>query len=985
MLFRFRRYQSGTLALCLLSVTSHGYAQTQTPKTEPPAQPSEAQQAPREPAPSEGSSMPLAPELADANAPLDSRPTASPSRPPEAGKGALWGVVQDRDKSPLDGAQVTVLGTQTIASTDAEGRFRVELAPGIYALRIVADLYRPVRIRNVRIAAGRIARLDVPLVYDEQATEDSVAIEAEVERSSASTQLLLRKKDASASDGVGAKDIAKSTDRNAADALKRVVGATIVDGKYLIVRGLGDRYMSAQLNGSPLPSPEPDKQSVPLDMFPALVLSDLVVKKTFTPDMPGDFTGGLVDIHTRDIPEKLTFTGNIALGFNSETTFRDRLTYPGGDLDWLGIDDGGRKLPAEIPKGKLVSIDDNGNRVDKSVYGRALQSQMETARTFALPSGSANFVLGDSLVTKPESKLHRVVDRLGFLLSGGYSRKFQSRRGALLRNYELDATTPGALVPRNDYRAEIGSDSVQWSGLGEVSVVFNANHRIFLTGLLTQAADKESRVLEGFNRDLGAEVRDERIRFQNRGILYAQLRGEHRFKAASDATLEWKLLQARATAADPDLRETVYARNAEGNLVFRDNSQSGQHFFASQGETSQSIGADYTQPLHRDPERPIKLKLGGLAMLRGRSFAARRFRFIPTPKADSAAFSQSPNRLFSAENIGPNLELQDDTQATDAYDARYDVFAAYAMSDVALSKRLRIIVGPRIEFSKQSVDSFDPFSGTGNTESSTRKNASDVLPSLTVVYSPIDTVARPLLRELAPFIFTSYLGAREELGNPNLERTRISNFDVRAEYFPSPSEVLAISAFHKRFDRPIEPTVIQTSRGVTTFENAIGGTTTGVELEARKKLGFITPVLQEFTFLGNLTFLHSQVEIDPKKLRALTSSSRAIAGQSPFVVNMSLDWEHDKTKTRARLLYNIAGARISQVGALGLPDIYERPRNVFDLAVAQGLGEHIDLKLSIENLLDAPYRFSHGSTGDDRLTERYTIGRSIWISGTYNY
>jgi hypothetical protein len=922
-------------------------------------------------------------------------PRVDPKRPAEAGKGVLWGNVQDADKSAVVGAEVSVLGKNQSTLTDAVGRFRLELAPGLYTLRVVADLFKPVRIRNVRVSLGGLTRLDVPLIADAEATLESVAVEADVERASASTQLLLRRKDAAASDAVGAQDIARSTDRNAADALRRVVGATVVDGKYVVVRGLGDRYMNAQLNGSPLPSPEPDKQSVPLDMFPTLVLSDLVVKKTFTPDLPGDFTGGLLDIHTRDIPEKFTFTGSVSLGMNTATTFQSRLTYPGGGLDWLGLDDGGRKLPDAVPDSRVRAIDGQGNRIDTTPIGRSLQNNWESNTTFALPSGSASFVLGNSFKFPAGSALHKVFDSVGFLLGGGYTRRFQTRRVSTLRIYELDARTRDELIVRNDYRAEIGSDAVTLSGLGELSAVFDAKNRIFATFLLSRASDKEARIIEGFNRDLGTDVRDERLRFQNRGLLYGQLRGEHRFPALGDASLEWKVLQARATSADPDLRETVYARNAEGNLVFRDNSQSGQHFFASQGETSRSLGVDYTQPLFRDPERPIKMKLGGLAMLRGRSFSARRFRFIPTPRADAAVFGRRPNELFAPENIGPNLELQDDTQATDTYDARYDVLGVYAMTDVALGKRLRVILGPRLELSRQRIDSFDPFSGTENTGASANRNGNDVLPSATVVFHPSErvnvraaafrTVARPLLRELAPFIFTNYLGAREELGNPALERTRITNFDVRGEFFPSPTEVLAVTLFHKRFDRPIEPTVIQTSRGVTTFENALGGMTTGVELEARKKLSFIGTFAQEFTLMGNLTILHSRVDIAPEKLRALTSSSRPIAGQSPFVVNVAMDWDHSATKTRIRASYNVSGSCIAQVGAQGLPDIYERPRHLVDLAIAQGIGEHLDLKLAIDNILDAPFRFTHGDASEARLTERYTIGRSVWLTATYAY
>jgi hypothetical protein len=352
--------------LCLLGLTGTAVAQESLPN--PPS-------APNSPNASDEVSVENAQDLA-----AEPAKAVDISAPPAQGSSVIVGVVRDGgDGSPVAGAEVSIPGLKMLVTTDSEGRFRLDVPPGnTYVVRIFADFYKPVQVRNVRAAYGRIARLDPKLTPDAGAIEEAVAVEAEVERASMSTQLLLRRKDASASDGVSAQEIAKSTDRNAADALKRVVGASIVDGKYVVVRGLGDRYMSTRLNGSPIPSPEPDHQAVPLDIFPTLVLSDLTVRKTFTPDLPGDFTGGLVEIHTRDIPSKFMFSANANLGLNTQTTFQSRLGYPGGATDFLGVDDGGRSIPREIPAEKLVEIDPNtGERKDLSSYARALVQAQE--------------------------------------------------------------------------------------------------------------------------------------------------------------------------------------------------------------------------------------------------------------------------------------------------------------------------------------------------------------------------------------------------------------------------------------------------------------------------------------------------------------------------------------------------------------------------------------------------------------------------------
>ena len=249
-------------------------------------------------------------------------------------------------------------------------------------------------------------------------------------------------------------------------------------------------------------------------------------------------------------------------------------------------------------------------------------------------------------------------------------------------------------------------------------------------------------------------------------------------------------------------------------------------------------------------------------------------------------------------------------------------------------------------------------------------------------FSATRTVARPQLRELAPFVFSDFFGAREILGNPNLDRTNVLNLDARFEIFPRIGEVLAVSLFHKRFTKPIEPIIIPTSRGVVSFQNAKGAVNTGVELEARKSLDLLTPALKEFTMLGNVTIVHSRVDLDTEQTGIQTSSSRPLAGQSPFVVNLALDWNHEKTKTRIRGLYNVFGARISQVGLNGIPDVYEQPRHLVDLSAAQGIGDHLDVKATLENVLNAPVRFTQGE-GDSFLANRYLSGQTFWLSLTY--
>ncbi len=923
------------------------------------------------PAPSEeppGEEMPVEEEVV----------TVDPKRPPAPGKGGVWGVVKTQGGETALEAVVTVIGRSEKGTTDMDGQYRLDLPPGTYQLRVKYELQRIARVKNVRVAAGKILRVDVLLVPDSTAVEEFTAVEAEVERASSATQLFLRKNAAQASDSVGAQDIAKTPDRNAAEAVKRVVGTTVVDGRYLFIRGLGDRYTNTLMNGSPLPSPEPDRQAVPLDMFPALVLADLTVSKTFVPDMPGDFTGGSLNIHTRELPNKFLFQTTLGVGANTQSTFGKRLSYPGGKLDWLGIDDGKRKLPQAVP-GALVTK----RSVNLTDVGRAMASPMETDRTVNLPNGNLSGVIGDSFKLGKE----RV---FGYMAGFTYSRRFQVRQDEIIRTYNPDVQNPGQLAKLNDYRAETGLDTVTWSGLGTVTYAFDNDHKVSLTGLYSRNAEKEGRVLIGQNEEQNNIIRDERIRFVNRNLVYGQLRGDHRFRKLGNAAAQWTALYARAQLSDPNLRENVYGDDPLLGSTFRESNLSGQHFYAAQSETTRSGSLDWTQPLV-EGDAPTKLKVGGMVTLRGRSFNARRFRYLRINGADEAIFAQRPDQLFAPDNVGSAIELREWTSPTDAYVAQYNVYAAYAMADIGITSRLRVVAGERLEVSRQIIQSFFPLTAEPQLAESTL-NRTDLLPSANIIYkltaatnvrlSATRTVARPQLRELAPFIFTDFFGAREMFGNPKLDRTNVLNLDARFELFPRVGEVLALSLFHKRFTKPIETTIIPTNRGVVSYQNAKGAVNTGVELEARKGLDFISTRLKELTLLANLTLVHSRVDLDTSQVGVQTTNSRPLSGQSPYVVNFALDWNHEASKTRVRALYNVFGKRIAQVGSNGLPDMYEQPRHVVDLSAAQGIGEHVDLKFTVENVLNAPVRFTQGED-DGFIANRYLLGQTVWLSLTY--
>ncbi len=912
------------------------------------------------------------------------------TRPPEKGRGALVGVVSDgKTAEGIFEAQVAVVGRKEVATADIDGRFRLDLPPGVYELRVYYELYRAERVKNVTVSAGRIQALNVALQPDES-SQDEAVIEAAPDRASAQAQLVIRRNAAHVGDALSAQEIAKTPDKNAAEAAKRIVGASIVGDRYVYVRGLGERYTNAQLDGAPLPSPEPDRQAVPLDLFPSVVLSDLTVIKTFTPDIPGDFAGGSLLIGTREPPEDLLFQASLSAGFNSASTFQQRLTYQGSSLDWLGIDAGARALPDSIPDYKVVKLGPKPDgttitRDELTQYGRDINAYMSTRETLNLPNGSGSLVVGRSHDLGGERKL-------GYLAALTYSRRFPARDGEIIRTYTEDVDNPGGLKLLNDYKAETGSDVVTWGGLAKLRYAFSRNHALSLTGLTSRASENQARVISGFNEERGANIEDTRLRFVSRSLWFGKLAGEHTFSSLDRARLDWHLSLSNATSYEPDTRETVYVEDTtSGTYSFDRGTLSGSHFFADQDDKAYGGGFDFSQPL--SSSTPTKMKVGALANVRKRTFEARRFRFTPRPGVDPSVFRLSPDELFTYENIGTVFELEEYTRQDDAYDAEQSLVAGYVMTDISFLPWLRVIAGARMESSSQTLDSFDPFAAEV-TQTHTEIDNLDLMPSLSVIFKTSDssnlrfavsrTVARPELRELSPFAYTDYFGAREILGNPDLDRTRIVNADVRYEIFPSPGEVLAASLFYKRFDAPIEQIIIASNQGIITYANADSARNLGAELEAQKSLGFLHSSLTPLSLLANLTLVSSEVTLAEGGIQ--TNAKRPLAGQSPFVVNAGLDYVNDQSGTRARVLYNVFGRRIAQVGQSGLPDVYEQPQHKLDLTVAQKVGAHLDLKLSVENLLDSPVQQTQGEEANDgSIVLEYHTGTTLSVGASYTY
>ena len=924
---------------------------------------------------------------------------------PAAGKGAIYGKLLDGTGQPALEAQITVVQTGELVVTDFDGHYEIDLPPGTYTLSIFLPTHDKLILSNVEVKEGQRVEINDELQLEkgaDEAIETLFEVEVEADESSIEGQLLTRKRATVVGDSIGRQEISKTPDRNAAAAVRRVVGVLIVDSKYVYVRGIGERYTNALLDGSPLPSPEPEQQTVPLDLFPTTVLDSLTVVKTFSPDMPGNFAGGSVRIGTRRLPTKFTFTVSGSATFNTQSTFRSYSQYAGGDLDWLGIDDGTRELSGDVPE---YQVGLNRRRPDGSFIGRdevqrvgeAINKTMATRSAIAPPNHRFNVTVGDT-IDLPEGQ------KLGYQLTAGYNRSFERRPNEIIRTAEANPDAPGGFILRNDLVAERGIDKVRWSGLGGLTYQISDDHRLQLTGLYSRSSDDEAFEIEGQHDERGAIIHESRLTYVQRSLAYGALRGGHDFPELNDAHLDWSGYVSEAIRDQPDTRATVFEFDSAFGYAYEDDSQSGFHFFSNLSELAYGGGVDWAQPLVGDAETGTRIKFGGRVDRRSRDFVARRFRYRPGQGAGGDLICETqtwdrtcPDQIFSPDNItNQQLLVEDNTLPTDGYTAGLDIYAGYAMMDAHIVDNVRIIVGPRLEVSEQRIETFAPFDPE-NEEVKQRGqiNGENLLPSVSLVWEVIDdmnlrlaasrTIARPQLREIAPFAFTDYFGGFQVQGNPELEFTTIWNGDFRWEWFPTLREVIAASVFAKRFEKPIE-TVVNAAgaRGIITYQNAPGANLIGGELEARKNFGFITDSLEDLSLIANFTLAFSEVELEDATF--VTNDQRPMAFQAPWIVNVSADYDDEDLGLRARVLYNIIGPRIVQVGTEGLPDTYEQPRHQLDVTAAKALGQGFEVRLSARNILNDDVRATFGREDTDgNLQRQYRVGGTYSVGIGYEY
>ncbi len=909
-----------------------------------------------------------------------------------AGKAVIMGEVLDQeDRQPLSNARV---GIYRISSTDSawatvagalsgpDGGFRFEVPPGTYRVIFSYQTYTTNVMDDVMVALGETREI-VATLTPKPLQIKGVEVKGTEARGSEAASLSKQKKAAFVSDAITSEQIAKSTDSNAAEALQRVTGLSVVEGKYVFVRGLGERYSSTQVNGATIGTPEPNKRVVPLDIFPSGALDNVVIQKSYTPDQEAEFGGGVVQLNTRDFADARTFTQSLSFGGTGNGFRRGFMTYPGGSFDFLGFDDGTRDLP-----GLVRQLAGNRRITQKSAFsndGLSADQIQAIGRSFdkVWSPRSKNAPPNYSYAASYSRPMKLLGLESGVLASFSLSNSFKNE-DAFQNAYAGSRTS---LTPLYEYQVHKSDASVLGGALGNLSVRFGSHHRAHLRTLYTRSADDEARVSVGPNYNYGSPgFRVTKLGYIQRGLLSNVLSSDHTFPSLGNLLLEWSFGYSEAVRNEPSRRENTYELNGNGVYALSQRNQFGlTRIFGDMKEHDRSLRTNLTLPFHAWSKLESKARAGIAWRLRNRRSSFRRFGFGLAVQGNIDT-TLPPEELLSDDNIGPpgKFVLNELTRENDSYTARQEIRSVYTMLDVPALGKARVVAGARVEHSDQFVEAKSPFV-TNAKATDVELNNWALLPALNLSYavtermnvrfSGSETISRPELREMSPFDMYDYETGFSEMGNPMINSTPVRNYDVRWEFFPGIRELLALSGFHKDIKRPIESFVQGSSGGyILSPRNGKDGRLTGAEVEARlgvptlwNGIGHLLPLsnapglLDRWAVNVNYSRVQSSVRVPITTDAAGNPVLREgpLGGQSTYALNVGL-YYGDGTYTGS-LLLSAFGRRLAQVGAgeypSSLPDIYEYPMKSLDFTLGRDLGGAVQLKLSAENLLNAETKF----------------------------
>jgi TonB-dependent receptor len=913
-----------------------------------------------------------------------------------AQKAKISGKITNTRNESLAG--VTVKAGTATAQSNIDGQFTISVDAGKnvtitfsyvgYQVKTISDL-------NVKANTEEIISV---LLEDNSKKLDEVVVKssnkAGAKGETVNALIAFQKNTNTVASVISAEAIRRSPDRNTGEVLKRTPGASIQDGKFLIVRGLADRYNAAMLNGVLLASTEPDRKAFSFDLIPANMIDNIIINKAFVPELPGEWAGGLVQVNTRDIPSKNFFNIQLGTGVNTQAHFDDYYAAKGGKTDWLGLDDGTRNLPASYTtKSKFDAL----SASDKIAVGKQLQNVWSVNKTNAPLNAQLQMSGGFNAKLKGQSQIGGILG----ITYNSTSRLNQNTNNE--NNFNLNGTTDKNFA----YNENRYAQDVLWGAVGAFGYQINNKNKISVKSIFNVSTTDYATVrsgVEDFANSVLDSVKSSEIAFKQNILWNTQVTGEH--SVTNKLKLKWYGSFNVLDNFIPDQRRISYNKDntTSGNpyrlLISNTLSQStGNRFFQNLNDYTYTAGGDVAYGYKMFGYNQT-LKVGYMFQVRDRLFDAKPFS-IYLPKDNAALRLQDAETIFSASNFGDGA-ASSTLFAFDAikgslyrYVANTILNAGFIQFDNQLADKLRIVWGLRVENYDQLVGSVNK-----NDPRHSYSVVRDILPGLNATYklntttnirlSASQTVVRPEFRELASFQYFDFDLNASVQGNPALSRTKITNVDVRYELYPNAGEVVTVGAFYKHFQNPIEAIFSPLGGGSYNFQNPPTANVFGAELELRKKLDF-SSALKNFTVQANLAYINSKVKDDALQL------DRPLQGQSPYIINLALMYDLPKAGLTTTLLFNQIGKRIAFVGnvdkvsGIYSPDIYEASRPVLDYQITKKIIKNkAELRLNISDILNKRLYFYQNNDGNTSLqkatdTQRFTRQFGTSFSLTFGY
>jgi outer membrane receptor for ferrienterochelin and colicin len=892
--------------------------------------------------------------------------------------GSISGTITDaKAKEAIIGGSVLVQGTQVGTSTDIDGKFTISnLKPGTYNLQVSYVAYKTALV-SATVEAGKTTEIQINMEEESGQLEEVVITgtrskdtDISIVRSIRESKLVVN--------GISAQQISKSQDRDAAQVVRRVPGVTLVDDRFVVVRGLASRYSNVMLNGVLAPSTEADSRAFSFDIIPSGLLDRMMVYKSGAAELPGDFAGSIVEVSTKSAAEE-NFT-NISLsgGYRAGTSFTTQQSQQRSSTEWLTFDNGFRDLPKDAP-------------ADYSAFGNNAPKIELESRKFANTWGLENVNVGPDVRFGVDLGRNFDLGSVGVssINSVSYSRTSQYNNIEFNRyqNYEEDGTS----VDFFNYKDDQFTQNARIGLLSNWSFRVGPKTRIEFKNLYNRMGSTQTTIREGDNDFRTQYYRNYSFRYTERAVYSGQLEGRHDLKP-NVSKITWLAGYTNASRNEPDWKRLVTARPQNSGdevpfvvvIPYSTSASNAAHFYQNLNEYNVTNRLDYEHKFNvREGVSPFELKTGYWIEYKDRSFDARTIGHVVHGAGLDPEIGNLPfDEIFDPSNVAYNggHTISENTQVTDSYTASNFLAAGYASFNFSLSKRLHVIPGVRVEYNHQKLQTAE---GVGSAK--VDNPVTSFLPFLNMSYDLNDkalvrlayskTVNRPEFREIAPFSFYDFDNQANILGNSHLTIADIHNIDLRWEYYPSSSESISAGVFYKYFNNPIEANIDPgTDDPVFFFNNADKAQDLGVEVEMRKALASSSSMrlLNNTSVVLNATYIYSVINLKNDDGTLVEKDSRPMQGQSPYIVNAGLFYNDEELGLQVNAQYNIFGKRIAFVGVPGKPTWWEMPRNLLDLSISKRVGQFVDIRLGVSDLLNSKMVIREDANLDNDLKDNDT-------------